>query len=369
MRAEIKGVIAGGHTLTIEHVTQRFGPLTAVRDVSLTVNPGEFVALLGPSGCGKSTLLRVIAGFLAQSEGHVRVDGRSVDGVPPNRRGIGIVFQNYALFPHTTVAANLAYGLEARGMRRTAVAERVDAMLALVRMAGLAGRYPSQLSGGQQQRIALARALAVGPRIMLLDEPFGALDKNLRFDMQIEIKRLQRETGVTSIMVTHDQEEALSMADRIAVMNAGAVEQYASPIEVYDRPASLFVNQFVGTTNLLPGRVAGRRHGGFEVVLDCGAALAVPSAGGHASGAQIYLTVRPEHLRLVDAPAADRIAASVRTVIPIGSSVVFDVVADDATAVKVMQSRDSGFSAPAPGSRVFVEPRSPGMCLIFPQPH
>jgi putative spermidine/putrescine transport system ATP-binding protein len=186
-------------------VTHRFGPVAAVRDVSLEIRAGELVALLGPSGCGKSTLLRIIAGFIRQSEGTVLYDGQAVDHLPPNRRGAGIVFQNYALFPHMTVAENVAYGLEARRAERAAIKARVAEMLALVQMQDFAGRLPRQLSGGQQQRVALARALAVEPKILLLDELFGALDKNLRLDMQIELKRLQRRYGVTSILVTHDK--------------------------------------------------------------------------------------------------------------------------------------------------------------------
>src|SRR5205085_2852552 len=233
-----------GHRLTLRGITHRFGDFTAVHDIELDISGGELVALLGPSGCGKSTLLRIIAGFIAQTEGSVLFDNEPVDHLAPNRRGAGIVFQNYALFPHMTVAENVAYGLHARSTPKEKIGPRVAEMLGLVHMDHLAERLPRQLSGGQQQRIALARALAVDPKILLLDEPFGALDKNLRLDMQIEVKRLQREYGITTILVTHDQEEALSMADRIAVMNRGRVEQFASATEIYDRPATLFVNQF-----------------------------------------------------------------------------------------------------------------------------
>src|SRR6266478_4422848 len=245
-----------GHTLDIDLVTHRYGSVTAVADVSLAVRAGEIVALLGPSGCGKTTLLRVVAGFVRQSAGSVRIDGKPVDHLPANLRNVGIVFQNYALFPHMTVADNIAYGLSARGVKRVAQRARVADMLSLVKLEEIADRYPKQLSGGQQQRVALARALAVKPNILLLDEPFGALDKNLRLDMQIEIKRIQRLAGTTTILVTHDQEEALSMADRVAVLNRGRLEQFGTPSEVYDTPCSLFVNTFVGTANTLPGRIA-----------------------------------------------------------------------------------------------------------------
>src|SRR5580698_1841331 len=242
-----------GHRLTLDSITKRFNDFTAVRDINLDVAGGELVALLGPSGCGKSTLLRIMSGFIRQTNGSVLFDGQAVDHLTPSQRGVGIVFQNYALFPHMTVAQNVAYGLQARKWPRDKIAQRVDEMLALVHMSEFAGRKPRQLSGGQQQRIALARCLAIDPKILLLDEPFGALDKNLRLDMQIEVKRLQRESGVTTILVTHDQEEALSMADRIAVMSRGNIEQVSTPTEIYDRPQTLFVNQFVGTTNVLQG--------------------------------------------------------------------------------------------------------------------
>src|SRR5450432_1916721 len=244
-----------GHTLTLKDITQQFGTMVAANNISLDVAAGELVALLGPSGCGKTTLLRIIAGFQTQTAGSVLFDGAPIDHLSTAQRGVGIVFQNYALFPHMTVAQNVAYGLDARHVPRSEANAKVLEMLALVRMQDFAGRLPRQLSGGQQQRIALARALAVDPKILLLDEPFGALDKNLRLDMQIEVKRLQREFGITTVLVTHDQEEAMSMADRIAVLNGGIVEQCAPPVEIYDRPKTLFVNQFVGTTNQLPVQV------------------------------------------------------------------------------------------------------------------
>src|SRR4029078_10555844 len=213
-------------------------------------------ALLGPSGCGKSTLLRIISGFIHQSEGSVLFDGQPVDHLSPRHRGVGIVFQNYALFPHMNVAENVAYGLHAQKWPRKESGARVARMLDLVHMREFARGNAGELSGGQQQRVALARCLAIDPKVLLLDEPFGALDKNLRLDMQIEVKRLQREYGVTTILVTHDQEEALSMADRIAVMTRGRIEQLSSPTDVYDQPQTVFVNQFHGTTNPLAGELA-----------------------------------------------------------------------------------------------------------------
>jgi putative spermidine/putrescine transport system ATP-binding protein len=356
-----------GHSLQLETITHRFGATAAVRGVSLDVAAGELVALLGPSGCGKSTLLRIIAGFIRQSEGRVRYDGETVDHLPPNRRGAGIVFQNYALFPHMTAAQNVAYGLEARGDDRARVRARVAEMLALVRMAEFAGRFPSQLSGGQQQRIALARALAVEPKILLLDEPFGALDKNLRLDMQVEVKRLQRYYGVTTIMVTHDQEEALGMADRIAVLNHGAVEQVASPVEIYDRPATLFVNQFVGTANLLPGVV--QRVDGREclVALDGGESLVCHADGVHA-GARVVVSIRPERLRVAATAGPGRLRAKVGLVMPLGPTLVYDLTLAGGGAFRVAAPRPELAAVPASGSEIFVEPTAVDACLLFPEP-
>src|SRR5262245_5876097 len=294
--------VARGHQLKLEAITQRFGDFVAVSNIDLDVAGGELVALLGPSGCGKSTLLRIISGFVRQSEGRVLFDGQPVDHLSPSRRGVGIVFQNYALFPHMTVAQNVAYGLEARKWPRTKIAPRVEEMLALVHMSEFAQRRPRQLSGGQQQRIALARCLAIDPKVLLLDEPFGALDKNLRLDMQIEVKRLQRESGVTTILVTHDQEEALSMADRIAVMSRGRIEQVSSPTEIYDNPKTLFVNEFVGSTNVLPGKLV-KVPSGAAVELQEGITLPVADGKSFQSGSAVLLSVRPEQLRIREAKA------------------------------------------------------------------
>src|SRR5216683_2631886 len=242
----------GSRSLVLDGITHRYpGGAVAVENINLDVKGGEIIALLGPSGCGKTTLLRIVAGFIAQSEGRVIIGDEIVDALPPNRRAVGIVFQNYALFPHLTIADNVAYGLAARGMDKTARQREAQRLLDLVQLGSMGERLPRQLSGGQQQRVALARALAIKPSILLLDEPFAALDKNLRLDMQIEVKRLQRLAGTTTILVTHDQEEALSMADRVAVLNQGKLEQYSPPTEVYDAPKSLFVNTFVGTANTL----------------------------------------------------------------------------------------------------------------------
>src|ERR1700758_3318607 len=306
-----------GHRLRLEDFSHRFGEFVAVRDINLDVAGGELVALLGPSGCGKSTLLRIVSGFIRQSQGRVLFDNEAIDHLPPSRRGAGIVFQNYALFPHMTVAQNIAYGLEAQKWPRQRIGPRVAEMLALVHMGEFAQRKPRQLSGGQQQRIALARCLAIDPKVLLLDEPFGALDKNLRLDMQIEVKRLQREYAITTILVTHDQEEALSMADRIAVMSRGRIEQVASPSEIYDRPQTLFVNEFVGSTNVLPGRFVNVASGGAVELQTGGAVLKARETPQLVSGAQVLVSVRPEQLRLESVPGDERIAGVVKAVMPL----------------------------------------------------
>ena len=339
-----------GHSLDLESITHSFGTVKVVDDVSLPIEAGELVALLGPSGCGKTTLLRIIAGFVAQSAGRVRVDGRPIDELPANRRDIGIVFQNYALFPHMTVTENVAYGLRARGASRALIRERVDRMLAVVQLEALRERMPRQLSGGQQQRVALARALAVEPRILLLDEPFGALDKNLRLDMQIEVKRLQRQFGITAILVTHDQEEAMTMADRIAVMSRGRVEQFASPVDIYDRPRTLFVNCFVGTANLLEGQVTSTGGGLASVALEAGAVLSVPAPVAPPVGSRVIVSARPENLCLHEAPHPERWPVELRLRMPVGAQAVSEVVTRSGQSLKVTEPR-APISLPADTDR------------------
>ena len=288
-----------GHRLTLDNITQRFNDFVAVRDINLDVAGGELVALLGPSGCGKSTLLRIMSGFIRQSEGRVLFDGEPVDHLSPSQRGVGIVFQNYALFPHMTVADNVAYGLQAHKWPREKIAPRVAEMLALVHMSEFAQRKPRQLSGGQQQRIALARCLAIDPKVLLLDEPFGALDKNLRLDMQIEVKRLVRESGVTTILVTHDQEEALSMADRIAVMSRGA-----DRAGIRRRPKSTTRRRRCSSTSssapptCLPASSA-TTVSGARVTLPGGLGIDVPAKPGFTDGSKVAVSIRPEQLHIV----------------------------------------------------------------------
>jgi putative spermidine/putrescine transport system ATP-binding protein len=351
-----------GHRLTLDKITQRFNEFSAVCDVSLEVAGGELVALLGPSGCGKSTLLRIMSGFIRQTEGRVLFDGHSVDHLSPSRRGVGIVFQNYALFPHMTVAENVAYGLQAQKWPRGKVAGRVEEMLALIHMREFAGRKPRQLSGGQQQRIALARCLAIDPKILLLDEPFGALDKNLRLDMQIEVKRLQRESGVTMILVTHDQEEALSMADRVAVMSRGKIEQVSSPTEIYDRPGTLFVNQFVGTTNVLHGEFLANGSTA-HIALAGGAEIDVPATPGLTNAAKVAVAIRPEQLHIVP---DGKLAGVVKAVMPLGAHVVYDVELAPGISLKVSEPRGRQTAMRETGEQVHVAPTSLEACHVFP---
>ena len=305
--------------------------------------------------------MRIVSGFIRQTEGRVLFDGEPVDYLSPSQRGVGIVFQNYALFPHMTVAENVAYGLQARKWPRAKIASRVAEMLALVHMSEFAARKPRQLSGGQQQRVALARCLAIDPKVLLLDEPFGALDKNLRLDMQIEVKRLQRESGITTILVTHDQEEALSLADRIAVMSRGNIEQVATPTEIYDRPRTLFVNQFVGTTNVMTGEFS-ITASGARVTLNGGAALDVAMAPGLADGSKVTVSIRPEQLRF--APAG--LACIVKAAMPLGSHTIYDVEIGPGVSLKVSEPRESQMTMRQAGARVHVAPATPGACLIFP---
>jgi spermidine/putrescine transport system ATP-binding protein len=299
--------------------SKRFGKVVALEDATLSIRRGELMTLLGPSGCGKTTTLRLIAGLLQPDEGEIFIAGRPVAGVPPNKRDVGIVFQNYALFPHMTVGANVAFGLEMRGVSRGDVRQRVSAALALVQLVGVESRYPHQLSGGQQQRVALARALVFRPAVLLLDEPLAALDKRLRMDM--ELKMLQRQVGITTIFVTHDQEEALTLSDRIAVMNAGRIEQLGTPEDIYERPATPFVLEFIGRANMFVGEL-GAEDG--RPVLRAGAlTLAVPEASAGASHGRAILAIRPERVRLCVAPPANGATAGVNVVSAAVTNVVY----------------------------------------------
>src|SRR5262245_53915143 len=294
--------------LRVKNLTKRFGVFTALENISLAVGNGEFVCFLGPSGCGKTTLLRAIAGLDRQDSGVIEIAGRDVSGLPPAARDFGIVFQSYALFPNLTVADNVGYGLVNRRTSRREIAERVAELLALVGLPDQGRKYPVQLSGGQQQRVALARALATSPGLLLLDEPLSALDARVRLRLRDEIKALQRRLGVTTIMVTHDQEEALAMADRIVVMNHGVIEQIGTPAEIYRNPASAFVADFVGTMTFLDGEVAGPdrlRLGAVELVC--------ADAKRFQPGTPVRIGLRPEEVRVrnIDGATGNRLTARV----------------------------------------------------------
>jgi spermidine/putrescine transport system ATP-binding protein len=278
----------------LERVTKRFDEVVAVDDLTVQIERGSFFALLGPSGCGKTTTLRMIGGFEEPSAGRIMLGDRDVVGLPPYRRDVNTVFQSYALFPHLTIAENVAFGLRRKGIRGSELKQRVDDALELVALGGFGVRKPRQLSGGQQQRVALARALVNRPRVLLLDEPLGALDLKLRKQMQLELKRIQHEVGITFIHVTHDQEEAMTMADTIAVMSGGRIEQLGTPSELYERPATAFVAGFLGVSNLLHGTVAG----GDSIRLDGGGELRVaPEVLAGRSG-RVAAGVRPEKIRI-----------------------------------------------------------------------
>ncbi|WP_163850827.1 ABC transporter ATP-binding protein [Pseudooceanicola aestuarii] len=292
-------------SVTLDNIAKRFGSFTAVHPTSLEIPEGAFVTLLGPSGCGKTTNLRMIAGLLDPSDGEIRIGGKRMNDVPIHKRNLGVVFQNYALFPHRTVAQNVAFGLKYRDVPKSDIPARVRAALDLVQLPDVGERYPKALSGGQQQRIALARAIVTEPDVLLLDEPLSALDANLREDMRVELKRIQDQIGVTTVFVTHDQSEALAMSDRIVVMSAGRVEQVGTPEEVYNTPASRFVANFLGASNILGGRCLG--HDAAEVALDMPlfGAFSVPAAraAGVSPGAA-QMVLRAEKLLLVPRGAA-----------------------------------------------------------------
>jgi spermidine/putrescine transport system ATP-binding protein len=316
----------------------------ALDDVSIQIRKGEFFTLLGPSGCGKTTLLRLIAGFEMPTAGTILLDGVDITDLPPNKRPVNTVFQSYALFPHLTVAENVGFGLTMQGRPKAEVAARVAEMLALVKLEPMAGRKTSQLSGGQQQRVALARALAPQPKVLLLDEPLSALDLKLRKEMQVELKRLQTETGITFIFVTHDQEEALTMSDRIGVMSAGKLQQVGSPKDIYTRPVNRFVASFIGETNFLPATVV---PGGVK--LSTGDVVEVATG---AKGA-VTLTVRPEQVRIVGASEAGAIAAVVKFLVYFGTDTHCHLALADGTEVVArVQSPASGEAGIVEGSTV-----------------
>ena len=342
--------------LQLQHLTKRFGlGAAAVDDVSLDVAPGEFLTLLGASGSGKTTTLRMIAGFEHPTSGEILMDGQRLTLLPPFKRELNTVFQQYALFPHMSVRDNVGYGLRMRKVARAEIAGRVSQALDMVQLGHLADRAPRQLSGGQQQRVALARALVNRPRVLLLDEPLGALDLKLRKEMQLELKHLNRQLGITFLYVTHDQEEALTMSDRIALMRNGRIEQLSRPREMYEQPVSRYVADFIGETNLLAGTVAadGRGGGGPVSVTVAGLALSALTQRSVRGGDKIFLAIRPEHIRPAEeGEGPNRLPVTVRDVVFTGVVTRVHAVMDGGEALVLHWP--AGSSAPESGTRLTV---------------
>ncbi|GAA4746787.1 ABC transporter ATP-binding protein [Amnibacterium soli] len=345
--ADLAAAGSGAGRVSLTNVSKVYGRSWAVRSLDLEVAAGEFISLLGPSGCGKTTTLRMIGGFELPDEGDVSIGGVAMGTTPPHRRPVNTVFQSYALFPHMSVAKNVAYGLRYGRVPKSEVPGRVAEALGMVRMQHLSSRMPAQLSGGQQQRIALARALVNRPAVLLLDEPMSALDRKLREEMQIELKLLQQQLGTTFVFVTHDQEEAMTMSDRIAVMNGGRIEQIGSPAEVYDRPSSAYVAGFIGQQNFFEGTVTSADAAGVAIAVPDGAVRA-SRGGGVAEGAAAIVAVRPESVTVVAGPADDEpnaVTATLMSVSRLGS--YLQVVTITASGQKVMARVPWGVEIPA----------------------
>ena len=331
------------YEVELDNVTRRFGDLTAVDAVTLGIRRGEFLTLLGPSGCGKTTLLRMIAGFAVPDSGRVRLGGRDVTDLPPYRRDVTTVFQQYALFPHMNVFDNVAFGLQRRRVTKDEIRRRVDDALEMVRLSGLDERTPAELSGGQQQRVALARALLLEPRVLLLDEPLAALDLKLRKQMQLELKGLQRRLGISFIYVTHDQEEALTMSDRIVVMNAGHIEQIGRAEEIYERPVSEFVAGFIGISNIIEGTVAEVRDG-LSIVNINDSSVAV-QGDVVAAGDRVRLMVRPEKIKLSKDGADGALGGRIESAVYLGESTQWRIMLDGGQAITALEQNQQPFDS------------------------
>jgi spermidine/putrescine ABC transporter ATP-binding subunit len=355
----------GSPDVALRGVTKRFGELVAVDRIDLEVHPGEFLALLGPSGCGKTTTLRMIAGFDEPTEGEIEIDGRSAVGIPPNKRNVNTVFQAYALFPHMTVLDNVAYGLKQRKVGKEERYRSAAEALELVRLTGREHAKPAELSGGMQQRVALARALVMQPKVLLLDEPLGALDQKLRKAMQVELKTIQRDVGITFIVVTHDQEEAMAMADRIAVMNAGHIDQLDAPSEIYDRPATPFVADFIGEMNHLEGKL--ERDDGRLVAAVGSARFGIGRVVREADvGDRVRLGVRPEEVHANT--HGEGAPATCQTAMVLGHHVQIVALLENGDEVVALQRRESGeqLETLGPGDKVWLGWSATAALLLGP---
>jgi putative spermidine/putrescine transport system ATP-binding protein len=340
--------------IMIDGVSKSYGALRVLADCTLSVDRGTILTLLGPSGCGKTTLLRTIAGFVDPDAGRVCIGGSDITQHAPNERRVGYVFQNYALFPHLTVAGNVAYGLKVRRVGGAEIAQRVGRALDLVALGGLGDRYPAQLSGGQQQRVAIARALVLEPDVLLLDEPFNALDAALRTTMQVELRKLIERVGITSIFVTHDQAEAMALSDQVAVMRSGHIEQMAPPLDIYDRPRTAYVAGFIGRANLIEVSAKGGRVEGFE-------RIAAPVPDGEA-----ILVVRPENL-VIDTGDAMSWVGRVTFATALGGQIEYEVDCGLREPMRVLSQRRAGATPIGPGTPVRVTVEDPDACVVLPK--
>jgi spermidine/putrescine ABC transporter ATP-binding subunit len=365
--ADVRGTASPEPDVTLLGITKRFGDIVAVDDISLDIEPGEFLALLGPSGCGKTTTLRMVAGFEEPTAGEIIIGGRNAVGIPPHKRDVNTVFQQYALFPHMSVLENVAYGLKQRKLPRQERRRKAMEALELVRLPERAAARPAQLSGGQQQRVALARALVMRPKVLLLDEPLGALDLKLRKAMQIELKTIQNEVGITFVVVTHDQEEAMSMADRIAVMNEGRIDQLGSPSEIYDHPATPFVADFIGDMNHLQGTLEKSAAGDLAVALPGGRAGVAKVVSAAQPGSRVRVGVRPEEVRA--RMRGDGESATTLTAMVLGHHVQLVARLADGTEVVARQRRvdaDAGLAELHRGDPVWIEWPAAAALLLGP---
>jgi putative spermidine/putrescine transport system ATP-binding protein len=346
-------------------VSKNYGIYRAIDGIDLDIVPGEFITFLGPSGSGKTTTLMMLAGFETPSEGTIEMDGRRIERLPAHQRNIGVVFQNYALFPHMTVRENLAFPLSVRHVPAAEIRSRVDAALAMVHLDGLAERRPVQLSGGQQQRVALARAIIFKPRLIVLDEPLGALDKNLREHLQVELKSLHRDLGTTMVFVTHDQAEALTLSDRIAVFNKGRIEQLDTPENLYERPQTPFVASFIGENNMMAGRVEGREGQFVSIRCASGALLQAPAETWCSPGQDVMLGIRPENIRLSASDSAQRVPATVADVVYLGDQRRIFVDADGIGRL-IFKSEAAGKHPLATGERIDIDLPA-AACRVLPK--